>query len=171
MKDKILDNKGYKAATQIIIGVIRIVEILLAGLIVLGVIISFIDIFSSSTFQKLDFQSGYFNYQTFQEFLAFILLLVVGLELAIMLVKHTAESVVEVMLYAVARKMLIYNTTSTEILMGVITLAILYAIKIYMLKDSNDRIRRGVYNIFKKIQRKEEVTARSVGLEKDKDKE
>lgn len=151
MKDKILDSKAYIVATQIIIALIRIVEIALAAVVVLGVVLTIIDIVSSNALQNLEFQYGYFSYKTFQEFLAFVLILVVGLELAIMLVKHTAESVVEVILYAVARKMLIYNTSSVEILLGVITLAILYGIKIYMLKDNNDKIRKGVYTFLKKI--------------------
>ena len=129
------------------IGVIRIVEIILA-------ILSIIDIAFIGKFTSLDLQYGYFNYQKFQKLLSFILLLLVGLEISIMVVKHTAESVVEIILYAVARKILIYNTTSVKILIGVVTLLILYFIKIYMLKSSNAKIKDGVYKVFKKIQDK-----------------
>ena len=69
------------------IGVIRIVEIILA-------ILSIIDIAFIGKFTSLDLQYGYFNYQKFQELLSFILLLLIGLELSIMVVKHTTESVV-----------------------------------------------------------------------------
>lgn len=76
------------------IGVIRIVEIILAILILSGVILSIIDIAFTGKSTSLDLQYGYFNYQKFQELLSFILLLLIGLELSIMVVKHTTESVV-----------------------------------------------------------------------------
>ncbi len=129
--------KLYHRVTTTIIGIIRTLEVLLALLIIMAVILSAWDIFSAGDLSKLGQTYHFFSYTSFQEYIAFILLLVVGLELGIMLVRHTPESVVEVMLYAVARKMLIYSSEPLDMLFGVVTLAALYAIKLYMLRGSH----------------------------------
>ena len=69
---------------------------------------------------------------TLEEILSDILLLVVGVELAIMLVRRTPESLVEVMFFVIARKMLIKTDNFYEILIGVIALAGLFAIRKYL---------------------------------------
>lgn len=68
----------------------------------------------------------------FEELLSNILLLVVGIELAIMLVRRTPESLVEVMFFVIARKMLIKTHNVYELLIGVAALAGLFAIRKYL---------------------------------------
>ena len=64
--------------------------------------------------------------------LGYILLLVIGLELALMLIRHTPGSVIEVMFFAIARKVLIYTTETYEFLIGVVALAGLFAIRRFL---------------------------------------
>jgi len=59
----------------------------------------------------------------FENILSEILLLVVGIELAIMLVRRTPESLIEVMFFVIARKMLIKTGAFYELLIGVVALA------------------------------------------------
>ena len=80
------------------------------------------------------------DYDNFQQLLSYLLLLIIALELAIMLIKHNPNNVIEVMIYAIARKMLIYNSSSMEMLIGVITLAILFIVKIYLVKSPPDNL-------------------------------
>lgn len=127
-------NEFYHKVTVTIIGAVRFMEIVLAGLILAAVLLNAYKIITTGDISHLGEIDHFFNYTVFQEFLSFILLLVVGLELAIMLIRHTAISIIEVMLYAVARKMLIYNTAALDMLLGVFTLAVLYGIKLYMLQ-------------------------------------
>jgi hypothetical protein len=68
----------------------------------------------------------------FEEVLSSILLLVVGVELAILLVRRTPESLVEVMFFVIARKMLIKTDTFYQLLIGVVALAGLFAIRKYL---------------------------------------
>ena len=70
-----------------------------------------------------------------QELLSDILLLVVGVELAIMLVRRTPESLVEVIFFVIARKMLIKTDEFYEILMGVVAIAILFAVRKYLVAE------------------------------------
>ncbi|HPM00243.1 MAG TPA: transporter associated domain-containing protein [Bacillota bacterium] len=72
------------------------------------------------------------TYDIFQRFLGHTLLLVVGVEMVAMLVRHTPGSVIEVLLYAVARKMLISNERMLEFLLGIVAIASIFAIKKYL---------------------------------------
>ncbi|MBT9140862.1 MAG: hypothetical protein DDT30_01446 [Dehalococcoidia bacterium] len=105
-------------------------EVILAAFIIISVIISGYDLIArlielmASDYQK--------SYSAFKDLLAYILLLVIGLELAMMLIRHTPGSVIEIMLYAVARKMLIYSTETFDIAIGVFSLAGLFAIKKFL---------------------------------------
>ena len=81
--------------------IIKWIEVILAIMILIAVLLSGKDlisiIYNVYTTEALN------SYGIFQKFLSHLLLLVVGLELALMLIKHTPANVVEVMLYAIAR--------------------------------------------------------------------
>ena len=83
------------------------------------------------------------TYDLFQKFLGHVLLLVVGVELVAMLVTHTPGSVIEVLLYAVARHMLIGSKGTFDFIMGIASIAGIFAIKKYLFVDNicgdNDR--------------------------------
>lgn len=72
------------------------------------------------------------TYDIFQKFLGHVLLLVVGVELVAMLVKHTPSSVIEVLLYAIARKMLIGSEHMLEFVLGIVSIAGIFAVKKYL---------------------------------------
>lgn len=80
------------------------------------------------------------SYELLQGFLSYLLLLVVGLELALMLIKHTPGNVLEVMLYAVARKMLIASTNVVDLLIGVIAIGIIFAIDKFLHTKNEDKV-------------------------------
>lgn len=125
------DNKNvlYEKQTSLVFWAIRGIEILLAGFLVLLVIASAI-YFLGSLIQDY---SQLANYSNFQQLLSYLLLLIIALELAHMLIEHKSDSVVEVMIYAIARKMLIFTTTANELLISVVTLAILFAVRKYLI--------------------------------------
>lgn len=106
------------------------IEILLAGFIITTVILSGKDIVV--LIHKVYITEASQSYQLLQGLLAHILLLVVGLELALMLITHSAGNVLEVILYAIARKMLISSSNTMDILLGVISLAIIFAVDKYL---------------------------------------
>lgn len=72
------------------------------------------------------------TYDVFQKFLGHVLLLVVGVELIAMLVMHTPGSVIEVLLYAVARNMLIGNKGTFDFILGIASIAGIFAIRKYL---------------------------------------
>ena len=116
---------------------IKAIEILLSCWLILCVIVaSFYMIINFVNDSSLIDQLV--NYDNFQQLLSYLLLLIIALELAIMLIRHNPNNVIEVMIYAIARKTLIYNSSATEMLLGAITLAILFAVRIYLVKSPPD---------------------------------
>ncbi len=105
-------------------------ELFLAIVIMLAVVISVYDLFK---YLVLIFKTNPVDtYDIFQKFLGHVLLLVVGVELVIMLISHTTSSVLEVVLYAIARKMLIHSETMLDIVMGIIAIGAIFAIRKYL---------------------------------------
>jgi uncharacterized membrane protein (DUF373 family) len=103
-----------------------ILEAVLALFIVIGVIIGSTDLFK---YFKIIFETPPLEtFPVLQTFLGHTLTLVIGLELVIMLVRHTPSSVIEVLLYAIARKMIIEAKTMLDILLGILAIAGLFAI-------------------------------------------
>lgn len=71
------------------------------------------------------------SYTLLQGILSHILLLIIGAELAIMLLKHTPGAVIEVMVYATARKLLM-PSEMTDLLIGVVAIATLFAVRRFL---------------------------------------
>ncbi len=117
-----------KKRFQHILNIVHFLEVFLAAIIIVVVIISAVSILTG-VYQDL-IQRTFFN---LQGFLSNVLLLVIGLELALVLIKHTPESVLQVIIFAVARKVLIFAEASFEIAIGVVALAGLFAIRKYLL--------------------------------------
>ena len=72
-------------------------------------------------------------HKTFETILGDILLLVIGIELAILLVNRKIELLVDLMFFVVARKMLVQVDQVYELVVGVVALAGLFAIRKYLL--------------------------------------
>lgn len=74
------------------------------------------------------------KYEQLNDILAQILLLVIAIELVVMLTLHKPEAILEVLLYAIARKLILLpkKESMDDFFMGVISIAILFAIKKYL---------------------------------------
>jgi len=55
-----------------------------------------------------------------------------------MLMKHTPESAIEVLLFAIARKLIVDYSGNLEIIVGVIAIVILLAVKKYLCFSGKD---------------------------------
>ncbi|WP_353893673.1 hypothetical protein PRVXH_000427 [Proteinivorax hydrogeniformans] len=114
------------------------IEVVLAVLILLGVTIAL-----SSVLRYLAIipQTDIYDiYEVLQKFLSIALLLIIGIELVLMLLTHSATSVLELVLFAIARKMLVYSETMLELLIAAAAIAIVFAVKKYLL-DSKHLLR------------------------------
>lgn len=132
------NKRKFRKVENIMEKIIMWLEIVLATFIIITVILSCKDL--ASLAYNVFTTEAMSSYELLQSFLSYVLLLVVGLELALMLIKHSPGSVLEVMLYAVARKMLISSSTTSEVLIGVIALAIIFFIDKYLHTKDKENI-------------------------------
>ncbi|NLG86788.1 MAG: hypothetical protein GX489_06190 [Firmicutes bacterium] len=121
-----------KRYTDYILKSVAIIETFLAAFLIFAVASSSITLVRRLYYviTTHDFMQ---TYDLFQGFMAHALLLVIGLELALMLLKHTPSSIIEVLIYALARKLLIHATNAYELAVGVAALAGLFAIRKYLM--------------------------------------
>lgn len=106
------------------------IEILLAVFIIITILISVKDIVA--LMYRIFITEASASYSVLQGLLSHILLLAVGLELAVMLITHTPGSVLEVILFAIARKMILNSSDSVAMLLGVISISIVFAVDKYL---------------------------------------
>ena len=105
-------------------------EILLALFVIVAVLVGVTDLVKY--FVLILKTNAIDTYLIFQKFLGHILLMVVGVELVIMLLSHSTSSVLEVILYAIARKLLIYSDTTLDMAIGIIAIGMVFAIRKYL---------------------------------------
>jgi uncharacterized membrane protein (DUF373 family) len=107
-------------------------EIYLSVLIMFGIVVVSINLIKEIylIYKAVFIHNAVIEYQIF---LSDALLLIIGIEFVKMLAKHTLGSAIEVLLFAIARKLIIEQTNSSlDLLWGVIAIAILFAIKKYL---------------------------------------
>lgn len=131
-KNKTILKKIVQKFSVIIMGI----EVFLAALIIIAVVIGAIALIVTTIQDGVVVQL--LDYDNFQKLLSYLLILIIGLELSIMLIKHQPSNIVDVMIYAIARKMLIYSTDMIEILTAVISIGILFIIKVSLKKANVD---------------------------------
>lgn len=120
-------NEGiYNIAryTEIVLSIVILIVIALAG-------IRLIYELTETSIMNMDIDF-------FTEFLANALSLVVGVEFVKMLCRHSAQTVVEVLMFATARQMVVEHMAPTQTLIGVIAIAILFAIRKFLMTEDND---------------------------------
>ena len=68
----------------------------------------------------------------FERILSLVLTFVIGIEFTKMLCKHTPETAIDVLLFAVARQMVIYHENTVDLLVGTASIAGLFAAKKFL---------------------------------------
>ena len=86
----------------------------------------FMDIFNFSVYSK--------GADALVEILDNAIILAIGAELIKMLCKHTPETVIEVLAFALARQLIVCHGSSWENLITVVAIAILFAVRRFLLK-------------------------------------
>lgn len=112
-----------------------ILELLLAVAVGIGLIISLVLYIPEGA--DLLTKSG--DTGTFLLFLEDIFNIVVGIEFIKMLCKPSAENVIEVLVFLVARHMIIGSNSALEILLSVVSVALLYGIRLVLRREKNHK--------------------------------
>lgn len=113
--------------------VIHFLEIAIAIIVLVGIFVSTPDLFKYfiSILQSNEMDS----YIILGNFFKHTLILVIGIELVIMIITHSNESIITLILFVVARKMLVYADSMTEIFIGVISILIIFIILKFLAND------------------------------------
>ena len=106
----------------------RTLELIIAAVILLVIVCGAVFLFWETgrilLFSPEDFSLG--------NFLSGTLLLIMGIEFVKMLALHTADAVVDVLLFTIVRQMIVNHTDAVETLLGVAAVAGIFAIKKFL---------------------------------------
>lgn len=82
------------------------------------------------------------HYTLFNAFLKHALLLIVGIEMITMLVTQSYKSLITLVMFVIARKMLVQADNMMDILLGCVALAIVFIVLKFILHAEKDRVLR-----------------------------
>lgn len=108
-----------------------LLEVIISVLVLIGLVISSIPV--AKEMLSL-WQSG--STDAFQTFLGHAFNLVIGIEFIKMLAKHSPGSALEVLLYAIARNMILGHGTTAENLLGVAAIGLIFIIRKFLFVPS-----------------------------------
>nr|WP_314278917.1 phosphate-starvation-inducible PsiE family protein [uncultured Peptostreptococcus sp.] len=117
-----------------------VLEYLLAFILIVSVFLGIFDTLRIIYTTYIVNFSRPIDYSQLNYIFAQILLLVIGVEIAIMLALHKHSALLEVLLYGIARKMLLLpkNHGMTDVILGVISIGLLFIIQKYLISKNND---------------------------------
>lgn len=108
----------------------RILEIAISVLVIVGVLIGLLEF--PEYFTLIGKANTLDTYEVFQRFLGYALLLIVGVELVLMILYHSTQSILELILFVISRKMLIHASTMFEVFLGTLSIGIIFLIVLIM---------------------------------------
>ena len=111
----------FASVIEIAISIIVLIAIVIAGIQVVR------EVFSLAGDPKA--------HEGFTVFLGHAFNLIIGVEFIKMLAKHTPGSAIEVLLFAIARQMVVEHTSPLENLIGIVTIALIFAIRKFLFVD------------------------------------
>lgn len=106
---------------------IRAVEIGLSVAVLIVVVVNGISFLG-------DYHTWLLSAVGFESFVDQALLYVIGLEFALMIIKRDPRLVIEVLIFAIARKMVLKMDNGADFLMGTIAIFLLFGARYYFLK-------------------------------------
>ncbi|MDD4376855.1 MAG: hypothetical protein PHH48_01705 [Eubacteriales bacterium] len=132
-----MEQKTKKTTKTIQLWVFKVanwMEIIAAGFVTIAVIISFITL----AIGMKDFIGELGHVDAFRNFLRIVFDVVIGIEFLKMLCKHNLGSVIEVLLFAIARQLIVEETSMLEGLIGVSAIGVLFMIRKYLYVEKID---------------------------------
>ncbi len=109
------------------------IEVIISLIIIVAVIVGVINLVLQIL--NISFQEDLSIF--FFKFLGDALNLIIGLELIKMLTGHSAYLVVEVLIYVIARLLVVNHPEALNMLLGVVSIAILFAVRKYLFIETD----------------------------------
>jgi hypothetical protein len=124
---------------QLSLKVMRVLEILLCVLLICGIVVEGGHI-------ALALPTMGPSPATFEQFLDHALVYIIGLEIVLMLIHRDPYLVIDIVAFAIARKMVMTTETGLDFVMGAIAIFILYCVKYYGLGGKLPWVKTGTIN-------------------------
>jgi hypothetical protein len=118
---------SFKKIINIMDKVTTSIEFVIAFSLLVVIVIKLIEIFFTVIGYPVNIVS-----MDFEKILSAVLTLVIGVEFIKMLCKHTPETVIDVLLFAVARQIVIYQENILDLLVGIVAIVGLFAAKKFL---------------------------------------
>lgn len=125
-------NQKNSHVQRFIFNTAMLLELLVALIVIAALLIMFTHV--PSHLAEL-VETGEFN-----QFLKKMFDLIIGIELLKMLCRHDLESIVEVLLFSVAREMIIEHMPIYFRLIGIIAIALLFLVRKYLFVSALDKV-------------------------------
>lgn len=125
-----MKNKKKWSASGILNKCVSTIELAIALLLVVAILVLFVQMIIK--YGSIAFMEGTFD---FSDFLSQALNLIIGIEFTRMLYKHTTDTIIDVLLFATARYLIIDHSNPTGTLIGVISIGILFLIRKYLMPE------------------------------------
>ena len=106
----------------------RILELLVAVLVMIGIVLALFSFFIEGAI----FIELVGNIDVFQQYLDRIFIIVIGIEFLQMLFRPSSDNVIEVIIFLVARHMIVGSTTPYEDFVSVLSIAVLCIVRQYL---------------------------------------
>ena len=123
------------------------IEITLGLIILLACVVGSVGLVCTTELNQMLLVPDYF-----QERLSDACLIIIGIELIKMITSYTIDSVVDVMLLAIARQMIVEHTSPLENLLAVLSVGVLFVIRKYLYISRLDRPKRSKKDIENDVQ-------------------
>ncbi len=127
-------NKSSRHVQNFIFNTAMLLELLVALIVIVALVIMFSHV---PVELKALMENGEFN-----QFLKKMFDLIIGIELLKMLCRHDLDSIVEVLLFSVAREMIIEHMPIYFELVGIIAIAILFIVRKYLFVSALDKVEK-----------------------------
>lgn len=118
--------------------IVHVLELIIAVLIILGIIIGLLDLVKYII--EILKASPNDAYKLFQVFLGHVLVLIIGAEFVLMILYHSINSILELLLFVIAKKMLVYSSTMLDLVFGIVAIAIVFVIMKFLVPKNKDYI-------------------------------
>ena len=118
-----------KKMVKVLQQICRILELVVAVFVLVGIMLAIVSLLKDDI--KL-FEELLGDVSVFQHYLEKIFVLVIGIEFLEMLCHPNPDNVIQVLIFLVARHMIVGETTPYEDLVSVISIAVLFVLRKYM---------------------------------------
>lgn len=130
-----------KKLRRILDRVSEILELVMAAIVFVAIVIAIFSL--KGPFQE--FLANHAVDGSFMEFMSYLLNIVIGIEFFKMLCKPGADTVLEVLMFVVARHMIVHDTSAVENLLTIIGIAIIFVIKKYLHTSWESNEEKGLF--------------------------